>query len=224
MNKQSKLLLALALIVIMSLINGCATLNALNDGKEIPGNYPQKLRSRKLPSQTSYPNEILAASNFKISSGRWFNLKKAQQNQKEQENRYRNSTAEIRNAFESNEPSQRVRLMSQYEGFAYFNLGFWLNPSAQIHFQSYGGLKITLQGPQGETAQASDQGCILAHRNGGNVSLYDTYREKVILDRGFNDQSDYRKIPDVVYVRLDEKYYGWKVVSLELDYDKVVVQ
>lgn len=206
--------------LVVLLLSGCATLLP-----EVPGNYPEPKRKNSIPpSQRSYPNEIFAAPNFKISKGPWFDLEAARKDYETDKAAYQDAPASIRNAFENNEPSQMVKAMTQYEGFAFVKLGFWLNPDTHILFRSAGGLILDLQGPNGQTVQLADQGCIFFYRDGTKVRVYDSYEEAVNFDRTFNNKPDYRKMPNIVYARIDEKYYGWKVVGLKLDYDKLVVQ
>lgn len=205
--------------LVVLFLSGCASL------PKVPGNYPESTRKRSvLPSERSYPNEVFAAPRFKISRGPWFDLEMAKKDYETDKAAYQSAPASIRSAFENNEPSQMVKTMTKYEGFAFIKMGFWLNPETHIIFKSAGGLIFSLQGPNGQTVQLADNGCIFFYRNNTKVRVYDSYEEAVNFDRNFNNKPDYRKMPNIVYARIDEKYYGWKVVGLELDYDKIVVQ
>lgn len=204
-------------LLFVFLFTGCAGY--------LPQNYPQKTYNvSQLPSQRTYPNEILATPNFKVSNGPWFDLAKYKKEYEADKAQLQGAPDNIQRAFENNQPSKTLKAMMRYDGSAYITLGFWLNPDLKIIFQSPGALTLTLQDSQGNTAQVSDQGCIFIYRKGIEVTVYDSRHDVVTFNRDFNNHPDYKKAPNTVYVRVDEKYYGWKITSLELDHDKLVIQ
>ena len=198
----------------------------------VPGNYPTvQLDSRLLPSQRNYPNEVLATTNFKVTRGPWFDNQKFLKDMEEKRQALRNMNApsHVMALFDSELPKNRpmeVKMASEAaDGKSVFcALGFWLNPEVMINFRT-GSLVLTLEGPQGKVAQVNDQGCLfLAQDNKGSPVCYDSAQQQVSFNRNFNNRPDYKKTPNVVFVRLDSSYYGWKITALALDNDKVAVQ
>jgi hypothetical protein len=107
---------------------------------------------------------------------------------------------------------------------AFLELGFWINPKVEIHFQRSGGLTLSLTSSDGRTAEVKDLGCLFVYKDGTKVTFYDSARGSVTFNRDYNNRPDYRKRPNVVYVRLDPQYYQWKVTGLALDNNKIFVQ
>ncbi|PLX25360.1 hypothetical protein C0580_02660 [Candidatus Parcubacteria bacterium] len=195
------------------------------------GNYPASVgNNAMLPSQRNYPNEVLATENFKVSRGPWFNLVAFEKGIEEDKSSLTAANApqsmlELYDAeLPKNKPMEFQMATETREGGSVFcALGFWLNPRTKIQFQS-SGLKLTLEGPQGQKVETTDQGCLFLATHRGRPVCYDSSEQMVTFDRNFNNKPDYRKMPNIVYLRLDPQYYNWKITGLALDSDKVVVQ
>lgn len=215
-----KTMICLSLVLLT--LGGCA---------HVDGNYPMSVANNTmLPSQRNYPNEILAAENFKVSRGPWFNLRAFEKGIEEDKSvlTEANAPQSMLDLYDQELPKNRpmefqMATETREGGSVFCALGFWLDPRTKIQFQPQG-LQLTLEGPQGQKAETTDQGCLFLATYRGRPICYDSSAQMVTFDRSFNNRPDYPKMPNVVYVRLDPQYFGWKITGLVLDNDKIVVQ
>lgn len=203
--------------LIVSLLSGCAVLLAA-----VPDNQAKARSSQLNAAEKSYPNEVLATPDFKVSKGEWFKVNLFEDWLARQKS---NAPFALQDQHEANcrslKPMQ-VQMSAEIrkKKASFYALYFYVNHGIDINFEK-GALILTFKDTLGNTVEVPDNGCLFVYHEGVKTSLYDSARGSVRFNRDFNNSPDYKKGGNLVCVRMHPKYENWDLIALKLEPQKI---